>query len=142
MFAFFNIVLIMNLSKRRQFFRFVVIGVSSALFIDLIFYSLLLAFVSSAIAKAVGFILGSFFSYILNKRWTFQSRYFNGLELFRFYCVYLASLSANICVNEYLLNVLENKFDYAFITAYSISTITSALLNFLGLKLIVFSSSR
>ncbi len=132
----------MHFSKRRQFFRFVVIGVSSALFIDLIFYSFLLSFVSSAIAKAVGFILGSLFSYVLNKRWTFQSKYFNSLELFRFYCIYLVSLTANIFVNEYVLNLLENKFDYAFITAYSISTITSALLNFLGLKLIVFPSSR
>ena len=132
----------MHFSNRRQFFRFVVIGVSSALFIDLIFYSFLLSFVSSAIAKAVGFILGSLFSYVLNKRWTFQSKYFNNLELFRFYCIYLVSLTANIFVNEYVLNLLENKFDYAFITAYSISTITSALLNFLGLKLIVFPSSR
>jgi len=127
---------------RGELFRFLLVGGTTVL-IDLAAYRLLM-FVGLAVpvAKATGFLIGTFFAYFANRMWTFAVTNDgpSGGEVLRFAAVYGGSLVANVVVNGVMLAVL-GRTELTIAVAFVIATATSALLNFLGMKFLVFIRS-
>jgi putative flippase GtrA len=124
---------------RREVFRFLIVGTTTVL-IDLAVYRLtMLAGLAVSLAKAFGFLTGTVFAYIANRTWTFSAAGGGpiGGELLRFAGVYGGSLVANVVVNSALL-MLFGRSELALAVAFVVATGASAMLNFLGMKFLVF----
>ena len=85
--------------------RFIIIGISTVL-IDFIFYTIFInCSIKLSIAKAISFLIGAFYAYLMNQKWTFRSK--GGLMVFlKFIFVYLISLKLNILINKIVINIL------------------------------------
>ena len=117
--------------------RFIIIGISTVL-IDFIFYTIFInCSIKLSIAKAISFLIGAFYAYLMNQKWTFRSK--GGLMVFlKFIFVYLISLKLNILINKIVINNLGIKNIKTIIFAFITSTIFSALFNFLLISKFVF----
>lgn len=109
------------------------VGGGSAVVVDASVYVALKAYIDIAAAKSISYILGAVVGFIINKRWTFQSKKFKISEVFKYIILYVCSALANAGVNQIILSVIPSTV-LAFICATGISTI----INFLGQKFIVF----
>ena len=109
------------------------VGGGSAVVVDASVYVALKAYIDIAAAKSISYILGAVVGFIINKRWTFQSKKFKISEVFKYIILYVCSALANAGVNQIILSVIPSTVR-AFICATGISTI----INFLGQKFIVF----
>tara|TARA_B100000963_G_scaffold67973_1_gene56154 strand:- start:8217 stop:8609 length:393 start_codon:yes stop_codon:yes gene_type:complete len=116
--------------------RFFIIGSLSVLF-DYFIYVLLSIFITSSIAKAISFIIGSLISFFGNKYWTFKVKESFKKQIFIFYLIYFMGLLINVNFNNIFLEIFNN-FNNKKISAFLISTFSSAIFNFFGMKLIVF----
>lgn len=124
--------MIMN-SLSKEIPRFLVAGFS-AVGTDMLFYYLLLNFLSHSPAKAVSFLSGTVVAFFINKYWTFGKKQKSYKEICLFACLYLFTLSVNVGINRLLLGLFPNRVFLAFLAA----TGTSTVLNFVGQKFIVF----
>lgn len=109
------------------------VGGGSAVVVDASVYVALKAYIDIAAAKSISYILGAVVGFIINKRWTFQSKKFKISEVFKYIILYVCSALANAGVNQIILSLIPSTV-LAFICATGISTI----INFLGQKFIVF----
>ena len=116
---------------------FIIIGISTVL-IDFIFYTIFInCSIKLSIAKAISFLIGAFYAYLMNQKWTFRSK--GGLMVFlKFIFVYLISLKLNILINKIVINILGIINIKTIIFAFITSTIFSALFNFLLISKFVF----
>ena len=119
-------------TTQRQLFKFVVSGVI-AVAVDFGVYYLLNSYMDHSVSKGVSFLSGSMVAYLMNKFWTFETKEFSGMQLFRFFFLYVTTLAINVMVNKGVLN-LFNSVLFAFFCATGASTV----LNFLGQKFWVF----
>ena len=117
--------------------RFIIVGISTVL-IDFIFYTIFInCSIKLSIAKAISFLIGAFYAYLMNQKWTFRSK--GGLMVFlKFIFVYLISLKLNILINKIVINILGIINIKTIIFAFITSTIFSALFNFLLISKFVF----
>jgi putative flippase GtrA len=122
----------------RQLSLFILFGFATVA-VDSFTYSVLLYFfqLSIANAKAVGFLTGTFFAYIVNKRWTFSNQIIRPRSYQRFFVLYASTLLVNVYVNHVILYLL-NGFSFSIEIAFLFATMVSAILNFLGMKFFVF----
>lgn len=147
----------------KQITKFFIIGVSAVL-VDFIIYYLLSDFLSVQIdiSKGIGFMVGTVYTYYLNKLWTWKhTEKSNKGMLLKFGLVYAISFIFNILINKYgmklipefevnlTINLLEtqelknifsikgNKF-----LAFFLATLVSAVINFLGQKFLVFNQVK
>ena len=120
----------------REVSRFLIVGLVTV-GIDLFFYSILVWFeIAVSTAKATGFIIGAVFAYFSNKHWTFRAK--GGWRQFLgFLALYGSTFVTNVGVNAAMLHFL-NSTDSAFFIAFLLATGSSATLNFLGMKLLIF----
>ena len=58
--------------KNKEFIKYILVGLSTVL-IDFLIYKFLIKFIVIYLAKTISFLCGTFFSYQLNRTWTFQS---------------------------------------------------------------------
>jgi len=144
----------------KQITKFFIIGVSAVL-VDLTIYYLLsnLLGLSTDVAKGLGFLTGAFYTYHLNKLWTWRNKEKTDKQtLLRFALIYGISFIANILINKYaLLNIPSfvasfhiapdglNGFDVFAVKgekllAFVLATGFSAFFNFLGQKFFVFKA--
>ncbi len=122
----------------RQARRFVVVGGLAAL-VDYGSYRLLLfADVPIDPAKAVGFILGTTLSYLLNRSWTFEAAG-RAHVVGRFLLLYGATLLVNVAVNAAFVRLLDGVTGRITI-AWLIAQGVASTLNFLGMRNVVFAS--
>lgn len=124
---------------RGELGRFLPVGIA-AVAIDYVVYRGLLALALAVQpAKTLGFISGAVFAYFANRAFTFRvDAQWRKQELFRFVAVYGFALVANVTTNAVALGALgrsEAGLAVAFLAAIAVS----ATLNFLGMKLFVFS---
>lgn len=121
---------------RRELARFLVVG-SLTVLVDLIAYRSVLAsgLAAVAAAKAAGFLAGTVFAYFANRAWTFGHADAAPGSALRFALVYCATLLANVAVNAAVL-AQGTGTTPAFLAA----TAVSAVLNFAGMKYLVFRS--
>jgi putative flippase GtrA len=116
----------------KELKRFLVAGVC-AVTIDLIAYYLLLDFLSHDIAKAISFVLGTIFAFLINKYWTFEKHKKSYKEVFQFGVLYIVTLGFNVLTNKMVIDNTQMVF-LAFLMATGVSTV----LNFIGQKWWVF----
>ena len=117
---------------KKELKRFLVVGIS-AVTIDLTTYYLLLDFLSHDIAKAISFLLGTIFAFVINKYWTFEKHKKSYTEVFQFGVLYSVTLGVNVLTNKMVIDNTQMVF-LAFLIATGVSTV----LNFIGQKWWVF----
>ena len=121
----------------NQLKYFLIIGLF-AVWIDYFAYRSLIFFFSNiSIAKSIGFVFGTIFSFIANRKITFTVKnHFLG-HLIRFSLLYFTSMILNVFVNSILLGLFAN-FKLKLEISFMIANIISAAINFTGLKYVVF----
>ena len=119
----------------NQALKFLVVG-CLAVIVDSTFYYFLSIFITVEIAKGLSFLSGMFFSYSLNKVWTFSQTKRSTIEVLKFLILYGSSLVMNVTINTLTLNI-TNSFVISFLTATAFSTI----LNFSGQKWWIYRSN-
>lgn len=139
----------------KQLTKFGISGVIAASIDFLVYYSVS-AMAPTMLAKALGFVIGTYVTYNLNKFWTWRKRDKDKLMVAKFLGLYGASMLINVLVNEYSLARIPNnefllmtrpesgdlhelaamKLDKVF--AFVIATGFSSIFNFLGQKFWVF----
>ncbi len=125
-----------NLPLKKQIFIFLVIG-STTVLIDYIFYiSIIYLFNLVVIGKIISYILGTVFSFFANSKWTFQYKGSDKNNFLKFILLYFISMLINSLVNSFMLNFLNVN------SAFIIATITSATLNFIGMKFFIFKEGN
>ena len=121
-----------------QLFRFLVVGTSTVL-VDLIVYSFLLKLsLNISASKLIGFSSGTLYSYNLNKSWTFHSSLKYKEKLLKYILLYLSSMYLNIQINSKLLIILTTDESTSYKLAFLVATTCSAMINYLGMKYLVF----
>lgn len=117
--------------------RFILSGVSAVL-IDSIAYGILIyCGINITSSKAASFSIGTIYSYFINKKWTFKAM--GGTKIFiKFIFIYFLSLNINFTANRLIINNLGKQNLNSILFAFIISTMLSAIFNFLFLKNYVF----
>ncbi|WP_374591754.1 GtrA family protein [Aquabacterium sp.] len=125
---------------RRELTVFLLVGVTTVL-VDYASYTLLgVCGAQLDVAKAAGFLIGTVFAYFANRHWTFGHREAASGSVVRFALLYGVTLAANVLVNAWFLKVLAGQ-SWGRQGAFVVATGTSAVLNFLGMKFLVFRQS-
>ncbi len=125
-----------------KFFReskiFALVGLL-AILIDLMVYFLLLGLtINPSTAKFFSYVLGGSFSYNANKNWTFKSKA-KKYTILTFAISSLISLYINILVNKTCLSLSDIRNIKITLLSFSLATFSSAAINFLSLKFLVFN---
>ena len=121
----------------NQFLRFVSIGISSVL-IDLLVYKVLSLYLLINFSKSISFISGTIISYFGNKYWTFNFKKQSKSIFYKFIALYFFNLIINVKLNKFLILFIFYKFQYSILLSFVGATFVSALLNYLGMKYVVF----
>ena len=131
-----------NLYNTKEIKRFIFIGIITVA-IDYLIYTLTskIGFILS-ISKGLGFIAGASFSYYMNKNLTFRIKTNSNKQIFKFSVLYLTSLLLNIITNNFILNLYEIESIYKYKISFLIATFLSAVYNFIGMKMIVFTKQN
>ena len=124
----------LNKFDKKEILKFLV-GGGTAVIIDFLVYKILMIVgIERTIAKTISFICGSIVGFIINKYWTFKSPKFQIKEILKYTILYIITAFINSQVNKYTLLLFGSEF-FAFLCATGVSTI----LNFLGLKFLIFT---
>ena len=119
--------------------RFLLVGFSTVIIDYVVYWGCLgVLFFGVAVSKGIGFFAGSVFSYWANRYWTFHSPRIPDSSRQRFIILYALTWFLNISVNSTLVEILVDcsmRLELSFI----LSTTTSALSNFVGMKYWVFN---
>lgn len=128
---------------KRELSLFLIVGLLTVL-VDFMTYHTLTHFhsVDLHIAKGVGFITGTLFSYFANRAWTFGDRQLAPGSLGRFTLLYASTLGMNVLVNALMLNLAQDHLFFPVHFAFLVATAVSATLNFLGMKWLVFKPTQ
>ncbi len=147
--------------SQKQIIKYILIGIS-AVFVDLVvYYTSKFYFESEDFSKALGFIVGSIYTFMFNKIWTWKQKDKAGIkQLSIFFIVYAVSLFINVIVNRTFISLLPDyEFDFILynplrvpqiefsakldiLLAFGIATICSAFWNFFGQKYFVFKGKK
>lgn len=116
-------------TRWQQFLRFVVVGVIATA----IHYSVLITCVEllhwdAVPASGLGFALSAGVNYVLNRRFTFQSKASHGLAVVRFAIVVLAGLGWTLL----LMYLLTDRFGVPYLLAQVCTTGIVLIWNFCG----------
>lgn len=133
--------MIYRLWPKLEVCKFIATGILS-ISIDYLVYNVIFNWVGVDRAKIIGFISGSICSFIFNKNWTFKSKGKGKTkkQIKLFIALYIATLVANVVTNDIaltattLLGYTKHNLSLAFLVA----TMTSAILNYYGMKNLVF----
>lgn len=126
---------------RREITVFLIVGTLTVL-TDFLTYRLLLwpGVIGIDLSKGIAFLVGTIFAYFANRFWTFGYKEYSAHSAMRFVLLYSLTLSANVAINALMLKFLDN-IPGVFYLAFLIATGTSAVLNFVGMKLFVFRTA-
>ena len=125
----------MKISKEVRFF--LLVGVLTVLIDYLVYFISRKLIINISQAKALGFMTGTFFSFLANRNITFRNQNNIWDHLYKFFILYSGTLFLNVTINNSLLNWFSN-FDYKVQLSFLIATLTSAIINFIGMKYFVF----
>lgn len=127
---------------KRELNIFLIVGLLTVAIDFLIYRGLIRLGVDSiGLAKTIGFIGGTIFSYFANRFWTFANPKTHSGSVLRFILVYLIGLFANVLVNKFALDAGEDVYlPLAIYFAFLLATGISAAVNFIGMKYLVFTN--
>ena len=146
----------------KQISKFFIIGVSAVMVDFIVYYASTEFFkLNNDIGKSAGFLIGSIYTYYLNKRWTWRhTEKSNKGMLARFGIIYGLSFIGNVLINrwslqlipDYILSINLNaigkeasnlfSFQADKLLAFFFATLFSAVFNFLGQKFWVFKNVK
>ena len=126
----------MSLPATRQFIRFSVVGVVNTALSYVVFLLLLWSGAHYLVASVVGYFCGIVNSYVLNRRWTFQSRQAARLPEFLRFCVVNA---VGLALNTGVLHILVAWFGVSPEIAQLFALCASMIAGFIGNKLWTFN---
>lgn len=123
----------------KQFFRFLTVGVFNTIFgYCVIFACMYLAKISPESSNIIGYAIGLIASYILNRRYTFNSKQNRHSEIIRFLAVFIVAYASNFAVLVILIHRVGIHEGVSQILAGLIYVFASFIMN----KYYVFKSPR
>ena len=125
----------------RQLTIFIIVGILSTVLNYFIYSGLFYQGIPTPISKFIGFVSGMVFSYFGSKIVTFNDNRKSLSITWNFVLVYGIGAIHDVSVNEIILLGL-GEFIYKREIAFVFATLVSATVNFLGLKLFVFTPSK
>jgi Predicted membrane protein len=121
--------------------RFLAVGAVTVAIDFTVYQSLLWARAVTPVAKAIGFVAGASFAYVMNRSWTFGHLTRTSSIRFRtpvlFAMLYLGTLGINVASNSLVL-AMVGYGSGARAAGFLVATSLSATINFVGMKLLVF----
>ena len=127
--------------KNKELLKYIFVGLSTVL-IDFLIYKFLIKFIVIYLAKTISFLSGTFFSYQLNRTWTFKSGGKTLSQFIKYLIVHITSLVLNVFINSLLLNTFSKNYFLSYEVSFLIATLTSATYNFLFIKIFIFNNTR
>jgi putative flippase GtrA len=126
---------------RKQIRHFLIIGILTVL-IDYAVYTLSRKLMMNTTqSKAFGFVSGTVFSFFANRNITFRNQDNVWRDLYKFLFLYIVTLLINISINNYLMYFFLG-FQYKIQLSFLFATLTSAFVNFMGMKYFVFKKAK
>lgn len=121
---------------KKQFLRFIVVGlVSTSISYSAFFIALRLFFVQYLLSSCIGFVVGVFVGFSLNKNWTFSSKTIQSKKIIiGYFSVYVVSLLINLIFLRVTVGEFSMMPEISNFLAICITTCT----NFIGIKFFVF----
>ena len=127
--------------KNKELLKYIFVGLSTVL-IDFLIYKFLIKFIVIYLAKTISFLSGTFFSYQLNRTWTFKSGKKTLSQFIKYLIIHITSLVLNVFINSLLLNTFSKNYFLSYEVSFLIATLTSAIYNFLFIKKFIFKNTR
>ena len=127
--------------KNKELLKYIFVGLSTVL-IDFLIYKFLIKFIVVYLSKTISFLSGSFFSYQLNRTWTFKSAKKTLSQFLKYLIIHITSLVLNVFINSLLLNTFSKNYFLSYEVSFLIATLTSATYNFLFIKIFIFNNTR
>ena len=127
--------------KNKELLKYIFVGLSTVL-IDFLIYKFLIKFIVIYLAKTISFLSGTFFSYQLNRTWTFKSGKKTLSQFIKYLIIHITSLVLNVFINSLLLNTFSKNYFLSYEFSFLIATLTSATYNFLFIKIFIFNNTR
>ena len=127
--------------KNKELLKYIFVGLSTVL-IDFLIYKFLIKFIITYLAKTISFLSGTFFSYQLNRTWTFKSGKKTLSQFIKYLIIHITSLVLNVFINSLLLNTFSKNYFLSYEVSFLIATLTSATYNFLFIKIFIFNNTR
>ena len=127
--------------RKEELLKYIFVGLSTVL-IDFLIYKFLIKFIVIYLSKTISFLSGTFFSYQLNRTWTFKSGKKTLSQFIKYLIIHITSLIINVFLNSLLLNSLFKNYFLSYEVSFLIATLTSAIYNFLFIKKFIFNNTR
>ena len=127
--------------KNKELLKYIFVGLSTVL-IDFLIYKFLIKFIVIYLAKTISFLSGTFFSYQLNRTWTFKSGKKTLSQFIKYLIIHITSLVLNVFINSLLLNTFSKNYFLSYEVSFLIATLTSAIYNFLFIKMFIFNNNK
>ena len=127
--------------KNKELLKYIFVGLSTVL-IDFLIYKFLIKFIVIYLAKTISFLSGTFFSYQLNRTWTFKSGKKTLSQFIKYLIIHITSLVLNVFINSLLLNTFSKNYFLSYEVSFVIATLTSAFYNFLFIKIFIFNNTK
>ena len=127
--------------KNKELLKYIFVGLSTVL-IDFLIYKFLIKFIVIYLSKTISFLSGTFFSYQLNRTWTFKSGKTKLSQFIKYLIIHITSLVLNVFINSLLLNTFSKNYFLSYEVSFLIATLTSAIYNFLFIKKFIFNNTR
>ena len=127
--------------KNKELLKYIIVGLSTVL-IDFLIYKFLIKFIVIYLAKTISFLSGTFFSYQLNRTWTFKSGEKTLSQFIKYLIIHITSLALNVFINSLLLNTFSKNYFLSYEVSFLIATLTSATYNFLFIKIFIFNNTK
>ena len=127
--------------KNKELLKYIFVGLSTVL-IDFLIYKFLIKFIVIYLAKTISFLSGTFFSYQLNRTWTFKSGKKTLSQFIKYLIIHITSLVINVFINSLLLNTFSKNYFLSYEVSFLIATLTSAIYNFLFIKKFIFNNTK
>jgi len=97
--------LLLKKYTKKPFFKFIIAGVLNVIFTYLI-YLVLLIIVEYKIAYSISYILGIFFSFVMNQKYVFNTNY-NNKKIFYYPIIYLIQYFISILFLVFIIEILK-----------------------------------
>ena len=127
--------------KNKELLKYIFVGLSTVL-IDFLIYKFLIKFIVIYLAKTISFLSGTFFSYQLNRTWTFKYGKNTLSQFIKYLIIHITSLVLNVFINSLLLNTFSKNYFLSYEVSFLIATLTSAIYNFLLIKVFIFNNTK
>ena len=124
-------------STRGQIARYLVAG-GSAVVVDFIFYRGIMWMLDmKLLAKAVGYVSGTIYSFYVNRSFTFKTDSSNREQVISYLLIYVLSMFLNTGMNHAGLTLLGTG-ELGINASFVVAAVTSAAFNFVCMKRFVF----